>query len=34
MNKIEIVARIILGWKLNRWDRWYDYEKEMFIPAS
>ena len=34
MNKIEIVARRILGWKLNRWDRWYDYEQEMFIPAS
>jgi len=34
VNKIEIVARRILGWKLNRWDRWYDYEQEMFIPAS
>ncbi|MCM3727825.1 hypothetical protein M3226_19385 [Neobacillus cucumis] len=34
MNKIEILARRILGWKLNRWDRWYDYEKEVFIPIS
>ncbi|PLS01880.1 BC1872 family protein [Neobacillus cucumis] len=34
MNKIEIIARRILGWKLNRWDRWYDYEKEIFILVS
>ena len=34
MNKIEIIACRILGWKLNRWDRWYDYEKEQFIPVS
>ncbi|MEH7417934.1 hypothetical protein V7266_21915 [Neobacillus drentensis] len=34
MNKIEILARRILGWKLNRWDRWYDYERELFIPVS
>jgi hypothetical protein len=31
MNKIEVIARRILGWKLNRWDRWYDDEKEIFI---
>lgn len=31
MNKTESVARRILGWKLNRWDRWYDYEKGEFI---
>jgi hypothetical protein len=31
MNKIEIIARRILGWKLNRWDRWYDDEKGIFI---
>ena len=34
MNKIEIIARRILGWKLNRWDRWYDFEKGMFIRDS
>jgi hypothetical protein len=31
MNKTEIIARRILDWKLNRWDRWYDHEKGMFI---
>jgi Phage ABA sandwich domain len=31
MNKTEVIARRILGWKLNRWDRWYDPEKEVFI---
>ncbi|KGM45001.1 hypothetical protein P9D43_03195 [Neobacillus niacini] len=31
MNKTEVIARRILGWKLNRWDRWYDQEKENFI---
>jgi hypothetical protein len=31
MNKVEVIARRILGWKLNRWDRWYDNEKEVFI---
>lgn len=34
MNKTEIIARRILGWKLNRWDRWYDHEKSIFIPIS
>ena len=34
MNKTESLARRVLGWKLNRWDRWYDYEKSAFIPAS
>ncbi|WHY75452.1 hypothetical protein QNH20_15020 [Neobacillus sp. WH10] len=34
MNKIEIIARRILGWKLNRWDRWFDYETGVFIPVS
>jgi hypothetical protein len=31
MNQIEIIARRILGWKLNRWDRWYDDENSNFI---
>jgi hypothetical protein len=31
MNKTEVIARRILGWKLNRWDRWYDPEKRVFI---
>jgi hypothetical protein len=31
MNKTDSIARRILGWKLNRWDRWYDYEKGVFI---
>nr|WP_295970866.1 hypothetical protein [uncultured Bacillus sp.] len=31
MNKTEVIARRILGWKLNRWDRWYDYETRQFI---
>ncbi|MBL4950844.1 hypothetical protein JK635_01120 [Neobacillus sp. YIM B02564] len=34
MNKVEIIARRILGWKLNRWDRWFDYEKGEFIAVS
>jgi hypothetical protein len=31
MNQVEVIARRILGWNLNRWDRWYDPEKEVFI---
>lgn len=34
MNKTDSIARIILGWSLNRWDRWYDYETGTFIPAQ
>jgi hypothetical protein len=34
LNKVEIIARRILGWKLNRWDRWYDLEKNLFIHDS
>jgi len=34
MNKTDSIARRILGWKLNRWDRWYDYEKGVFIHDS
>ena len=31
MNEIEVIARRILGWKLNRWDRWFDPENSIFI---
>ncbi|MCQ6279559.1 hypothetical protein [Bacillus sp. EB600] len=31
MNNVEVIARRILGWKLNRWDRWYDEEDSNFI---
>ena len=31
MNKVEVIARRILGWKLHSWDKWYDYEKGIFI---
>lgn len=34
MNKTESIARRILGWKMNRWDRWFDYEKGVFIDTS
>ncbi|MGJ7922620.1 BC1872 family protein [Neobacillus sp. LXY-4] len=34
MNKTDSIARRILGWKLNRWDRWYDYENNVFIHDS
>lgn len=34
MLKTDSIARRILGWKLNRWDRWYDYEKGVFIHDS
>ena len=34
MSKTDTVARKILGWKLNRYDRWYDFEKNQFIPTS
>lgn len=31
MNKTDAIARRIFGWALNRWDRWYDSEKGVFI---
>lgn len=31
MDKTEIIARRVFGWKLNRWDRWFDPEKGDFI---
>jgi hypothetical protein len=34
MNKLDIIARRILGWKLNSWDKWYDYEQGVFIHES
>ncbi|XJZ28728.1 hypothetical protein ACF5W4_08060 [Bacillota bacterium Lsc_1132] len=34
MNKTDSIARKIFGWKLNRWDRWYDYEKGIFIQDA
>lgn len=34
MEKVECVARKILGWKLNRWDRWFDFEHGKFISTS
>lgn len=34
MDKIEVIARRIFGWKLNRWDRWYDFENDKFIPVT
>jgi hypothetical protein len=34
MNKLDIIARRIFGWKLNRWDRWFDSEKGIFIYES
>lgn len=34
MNKTDSIARRILGWKLNRWDRWYDYETGVFIQDA
>ncbi|MEH7302656.1 BC1872 family protein, partial [Neobacillus drentensis] len=32
--KTDSIARRILGWKLNRWDRWYDYEMGTFIHET
>lgn len=34
MNKTDSIARKILGWKLNRWDRWFDFERGMFVHES
>lgn len=34
MHKTDAIARRILGWKLNRWDRWYDYEQGILIHES
>jgi len=34
MNKTDIIARRVLGWKLNRWDRWYDFENGTFIENA
>lgn len=34
MNKTEIIGRKVFGWKLNRWDRWFDYDKNLFIHTS
>jgi len=31
MDKIEIIARRILGWKLNKWNKWFDFEKGISI---
>jgi len=31
LDKAEVIARRILGWKMNRWDRWYDFENNRFI---
>ncbi|MBU9721490.1 MULTISPECIES: BC1872 family protein [Bacillaceae] len=31
MEKIEIIARRVLGWKLNSYNRWYDSENGVFI---
>lgn len=31
MNKTEVIARRILDWKLNRWDRWFNHEQGVFI---
>lgn len=31
MNKIEVISRRILSWKLNSWDKWFDSEKGIFI---
>ncbi len=34
MSKVDSIARLVLGWKLNRWDRWYDREKGIFIQEQ
>lgn len=34
MNKIESIARRILGWKLNSQNKWYDFEKDISIHYS
>lgn len=34
MNKTESIARRILGWKLNKWNNWFDYEKGVSIDAN
>ncbi|RSD25922.1 BC1872 family protein [Mesobacillus subterraneus] len=34
MTKTDAIARRVLGWKLNRWDRWFDYERGVFINDS
>jgi hypothetical protein len=34
MKITDSIARKILGWKLNRWDRWFDYDKGIFIHDS
>ena len=34
MNKIEIIARRIMGWKLNTSQQWFDVEKGVFIKES
>ncbi|MEQ6378679.1 hypothetical protein RZN25_17885 [Bacillaceae bacterium S4-13-56] len=31
MNKVEVIARRVLGWKLNSVNKWFDYEKGIFI---
>lgn len=34
MNKTESIARRIMGWKLNRLNRWFDYKKGTFISID
>lgn len=34
VNKIEIIARRVFGWKLHSVDKWYDVENDRFIRES
>lgn len=34
MDKVESIARRILGWKLNSADKWFDSENGIFIDHS
>ena len=34
MNKKDLIAREILGWKVRSKNSWYDVEKEVFVHES
>lgn len=31
MDKVEVIARRVLGWKLSGQNKWFDYENNRFI---
>lgn len=34
MNKVEAIARRVMGWRLHSVEKWFDVEKGTFIPIA